>query len=216
MHRIFVYAVVLLSSVVAACVSMDRASTKTRVADTWKDPKYAAAPMKKLFVVSLMKVEPGGRDAVENAIVARLASTGIPAVASNAVMSDDPEKGGPTLEEAIVASGADGVLIVQMKRMAATEQNMVNQTVGTLMPDTMASYDFFKQQKAYQISSSDYKVATIVSELFLPSLGKQVWTAWTESYDAANFAQNIPDYTLKLVGALSRDQMIAGKPVPPT
>ncbi|MFO1323740.1 MAG: hypothetical protein U1F15_06720 [Burkholderiales bacterium] len=214
MHRIAVYAVAFASAALAACVSMDRASTKTRVEDTWKDPKYAAAPMKKLFVVSLMKVEPGGRGAVENAIVARLQSAGVAGVASHTVMSDDAEKPGPTLEEAIVASGADGVLIVQVRRMAAPEQNMVNQTVSSIMPDTMASYDYLKQQNVYQ--PGDYKVANIVSELYLPSLGRQVWTAWTNSYDAADLAKNIPDYTLKLVGAMSRDRMIAGVPVPPS
>ncbi len=214
MPPIVVYVVAFMSAALAACGSMDRASTNTRVADTWKDPRYAAAPMKKLFVVSLMKIEPGGRDAVENAIVARLATAGVTGIASHSVMSDDAEKPGPTLAEAIVASGAEGVLIVQMKRMAASEQNMVNQTVGSIMPDTMASYDFLKQEHKFQ--PGDYKVANIVSELYLPSLGRQVWTAWTNSYDAGNLARNIPDYTFKLVGALSRDHIIAGVPTPPT
>jgi hypothetical protein len=34
--------------------------------------------MARIFVISLMKVEPGGRDAVEDAIVAQLASAAWP------------------------------------------------------------------------------------------------------------------------------------------
>ena len=71
-------------------------SLSTQVLGTWKEPKYTWPPMGKLFVISLMKVEPGGRDAVEDAIVARLASAGVAAVASHSVMSNDAEKPGPT------------------------------------------------------------------------------------------------------------------------
>ena len=45
--------------------------------------------------------------------------------------------------------------------------------------------------------------------LWIGAFDKQVWTAFTDSYDAANLARNIPDYTAKLVAALARDRMIA-------
>src|SRR4051812_39348614 len=86
-------------------------SQRTEVQATWKDPKFSPEPLRKIFVISLMKVEPGGRDAVEDAIVARLASAGVAAVASHTVMSKDPERDGPSLEEAIKAAQADGVLM---------------------------------------------------------------------------------------------------------
>jgi hypothetical protein len=47
-------------------------------------------------------------------------------------------------------------------------------------------------------------------------MGKQVWTAFTNSYDASNLARNMPDYTLKLVSAMARDRIIAGAPAPPS
>src|SRR6185369_7725934 len=74
-------------------------SLQTDVQGTWKDPKFTAGPLHKIFVISLMKVEPGGRDAVENAIVARLASAGVAAVASHTVMSNDPAREGPSLPD---------------------------------------------------------------------------------------------------------------------
>ena len=184
----------------------------TSVKGTWKDPRYAAGPMQRIFVVSLMKIEPGGRDAVENAIVARLATAGVTAIASHTVMSKEPDKEGPTLEEAIVAARADGVLLVDIRAVGAYEPYTVGQTVTSLSSDTMASYNFLKQQNVYQ--PGDYKVAQIVSELYLPSMGKQVWTAFTDSYDAANLARNMPDFTLKLVGVMARDAMIPAAPKP--
>jgi hypothetical protein len=194
-------------ALVAACAGL---SLKTQVLSTWKDPKYAGAPLKKVFVISLMKVEPGGRDAVEDAVVARLASAGVAAVASHTVMSNDPQRPGPTLTEAIQAAGADGVLLVDVRAIGSYEPYTIGQTVTSLAPDTMASYDYLKRQGANQ--PGDYKVAHIVSELYLPSMGKQVWTAFTNSYDASNLARNMPDYTFKLVTAMAKDQIIGGAP----
>ena len=204
---------VLTLAALAACggarpLSVGSLSLKTEVQSTWKDPKFAAGPLTKIFVISLMKIEPGGRDAVESAIVAQLAAAGVQAVASHTVISNDPAREGPSLEEAIKASGADGVLLVEVRAVGAYEPYTIGQTVTSLSPDTMASYNYLKGQNVYQ--PGDYKVAHIVSEIYLPSMGKQVWTAFTNSYDAADLARNLPDYTLKLVGVMTRDRMIAG------
>ena len=185
-------------------------SLTTQVMGTWKEPKYIWPPMGKMFVISLMKVEPGGRDAVEDAIVKQLAAAGVTAVASHTVMSNDSEKPGPTLEEAIQASGAEGVLMVEVKAMGAYEPVGIGQTITSLSPDTMASYNYLKGQNANQ--PGDYKVAHIVSEVYLPSMGKQVWSAFTNSYDASDLSRNLPDYTLKLVNVMAKDRIIAARP----
>lgn len=211
--RAFIAAgVVALAACSGTSLNPMGATLATNVKGTWKDPRYNAAPMQRIFVVSLMKVDPGGREAVENALVARLASAGVTGIASHTVMSNDADKPGPTLEEAIVAARADGVLLVDVKAVGAYESYTVGQTVTSLSPDTMASYNYLKQQNVYQ--PGDYKIAHIVSELYIPSMGRQVWTAFTDSYDAANLSRNLPDFTLKLVGVMARDRMIAAVPKP--
>jgi hypothetical protein len=203
---------VVASALTAGCATVSLESHKTRVESTWKDPRYAAGPMRKLFVVSLMKIEPGGRDAVEDAIAARLEAAGVTAVRSHTVMSDDPAKPGPTLIDAIKASGADGVLLVQVKFVGSKEPYTIGETVTSLSPDTLAYYNTLKREGWNQ--PGDYKVAHIVSELYLATMGRQVWTAFTDSYDASNLARNIPDYTLKLVTAMAKDRMISAAPKP--
>ena len=202
-------AIALCIAVVSACAGL---SLKTQILGTWKDPKYASGPLHKIFVISLMKIEPGGRDAVEDAVVARLASAGVAGIAAHTVMSNDPQRPGPTLTEAIQASGADGVLLVEVRAVGTYAPYTVGQTMTSLSPDTMASYNYLKGENADQ--KGDYKIAHIASELYLPSMGKQVWTAFTNSYDASNLARNMPDYTYKLVTALAKDRMIAGAPPP--
>ncbi len=201
--------------VLAACGSTHEFSAgglslRTEIQATWKDPKFET-PMRKIFVISLMKIDPGGRGAVEDALVARLASAGVTATASHTVMPKDAEAEGPVLEDAIKASGADGVLLVTVKSIGAIEPN-IGASVTSISPDTLASYNYLKGENAYQ--PGDYKVATIVSEMYVPSMGKQVWTAYSNSYDASNLARNIPDYTLKLVTAMAKERVIAGAPKP--
>jgi len=209
--------ILLLAALLTACAGtspsgLGSLSQRTEVQATWKDPKFSAAPLRRIFVISLMKVEPGGRDAVEDAIVARLASAGVAGVASHTVMSKDPAAEGPSLEQAIKTAQVDGVLMVDVRNVGAYEPYTVGQSITSLSPDTMASYNFLKGQNVYQ--PGDYKVAHIVSELYLPSMGAQVWTAYTSSFDAANLSRNLPDYTLKLVSVMARDRVIAGAPKP--
>jgi hypothetical protein len=194
-------------AVMGGCSTISIDSHKTRVESTWKDPRYAGAPMRKVFVLSLMKIEPGGRDAVEDALVAQLNAAGVAGVASHTVLSSDPQKPGPTLLEAITASGADGVLLVQVKAMGSYEPGTMGTAVTAVSPDTMADYNALKRDGWNQ--AGDYKVAQIVSELYASAMSRQVWTAFTNSYDASNLARNIPDYTVKLVSALAKDRMIA-------
>ena len=197
----------------AGCGTIAADSHRTKVESTWKDPRYAGGPMRKLFVLSLMQVEPGGRAAVENAIVARLASAGVAAVAAHTVLSSDPAKEGPALVDAIRAAGADGVLLVQVKSMGVYTSSTVGATFASVSPDKDASYGFFRKEGAWS-PGTDYMVAKIVSELYLPNLGQQVWTAFTESYDAHDLARNMPEYTLKLVTAMAREGMIPAPPKP--
>jgi len=118
---------ILLAAVLAACggtrdFAPGGLSLTTQVMSTWKEPKYLWPPMGKMFVISLMKVEPGGRDAVEDAIVKQLASAGVAAVASHAVMSNDAEKPGPTLEEAIALIDARAAAGGGKKKKAAPKK----------------------------------------------------------------------------------------------
>jgi nucleotide-binding universal stress UspA family protein len=191
----------LLCFALSGCMSM---STSTSVKGVWKDPKFAGPPLRKIFVISLMKIEPGGRDAVEDAIVAKLKAVGTDAVAAHTVKGDDTE-----LIDAIRKSGADSVMMAQVRWLSSYEPYVVGETYDSPSPDKMGHSDFFKEQGADQ--STDYKVAKIGTGLWVGAFNKQVWTAFTDSYDAANLARNIPDYTTKLVAALARDGMI----VPP-
>jgi nucleotide-binding universal stress UspA family protein len=193
----------LLCFALGGCMSI---STSTSVKGVWKDPKFSGPPLRKIFVISLMKIQPGGRDAVEDAIVAKLKAAGTDAVAAHTVKGDDTE-----LIDAIRKSGADAVMMAQVRWLSTYEPYVVTETMASPSPDKMGHSDFFKDQGADE--PGDYKVARIGTGLWVGAFNKQVWTAFTDSYDASNLARNIPDYTTKLVAALARDGMIvAPKP----
>lgn len=200
-----------LSALVAACASVD---SPTKVAQTWKDPAWTGGPLSKFFVISLMETQLGGRAAVEDAIVARLKAGGVDAVAShNALVSDEahPE---PQLIDAIRTSGADAVMLAQIKRVSSYEpyMNSITQSATVADPEYGGYYDLFQSQGANM--PNDYKIARVDTRVYRVPGGKQIWGAYTDSYDAANFARNVPGYTVAIVGALERDKMISVKSKP--
>ena len=212
MKHIVVLSVVALAGLLPGCGSITTMSTTSVVKQTWTDPSYKGGPLKTLFVVSLMKVEPGGRGAVEDAIVAQLASAGVAATASHKVMPADFTGVPMTLTEAIRNSGADGVLLAQVKYTAAYEPYIIGETVITPSSDRMAYFDWYKDQRADQ--PTDYKTARIETDLYLVKEGNQVWASYTDAYDANNLARNLADFAQKMVGALAKDRLIANAPRP--
>jgi hypothetical protein len=203
---------VALAALLAGCAGMTSLSTKSVVKETWTDPKYKDGPVKTIFVVSLMKVEPGGRGAVEDAIVAQLKSAGVAATASHTVMPADFTDKPNTLTDAIRNSGAEAVLLAQVKYTAAYEPYIVGETVMTPSSDRMAYFEWYKNQGANQ--PTDYKTARIETDLYIVKAGTQVWAAYTDAYDANQLARNVHDFAQKMVGALAKDRLIASPPKP--
>ncbi len=202
----------ILALALAGCTGLTNLSTRSVVAETWKDPKYKDGPVKTIFVVSLMKVEPGGRGAVEDAIVAELASAGVSATASHKVLPEDFTEKQTTFTEAIRGSGADAVLLAQVKYTSAFEPYTVGETVITPSDERSAYFKWYKSQDADQ--KGDYKKARIETELYLVKAGTQVWAAYIDAFDANKLVRNLPDFAYKMVGALAKDRLIANPPKP--
>lgn len=203
---------VALAALLAGCTAMTTLSTRSVVKETWTDPKYKDGPVKAIFVVSLLKVEPGGRGAVEDAIVAQLRRAGVTATASHTVMPADFTDKPATLTEAIRNSGADAVLLAQVQFTDAAEPYIIGEAVTSPSPDRMGYFDWFKFQGADQTRA--YKTTRIETDLYLVKAGTQVWASYTDAYDSSNLARNLPDFALKMVGALAKDRLIANPPKP--
>lgn len=187
--------------------------TRTVVQETWKDPTYKAGPLKKVFVLSLMKIDPGGREAVEDALVGRLNSAGVAAVAAHAVMPRDARTAGPTLDQAVAAAGADAILVAQVHWLNALEPFVIGEAVTSAAPNVLGESRFLSRESANQPHT--YKVARIHTDIYRAQ-GKQIWAGYSDSYDASNLARNLSNYTLKIVMAMSRDGIVPRGFKPPS
>jgi len=203
-----VLAVVGVSLLTAACASLD---ARTKVAQTWKDPNYNGGPMRKIFVISLTETQVGGRAAVEDALVTQFKAIGVDAVASHTALASDESHPEPDLVQAIRASGANGVLLTQVKQVIASEPYMNSfQTITSPNPDIGGYFDLFQSQQANQ--PNDYKTARVDTRIYVVPGGKQVWGAYSDSYDAVSFSRSMPGFTSALLAALERDGMIRRRP----
>jgi hypothetical protein len=202
-------ALALASALLAAgCASID---SPTKVAQTWKDPAYRGGPLGKVFVISLAETQMGGRAAVEDAIVAQFKAVGVEAVASHSALASDDAHPEPNLVEAIRTSGANGVLLAQIKQVTSSEPYMnPYQTMTSPDPDIGGYFDLFQSQGANQPNT--YKTARVDTRVYAVPGGKQVWGAYSDSYDAVSFSRSMPGYTTTLMVALERDGMIRRMP----
>jgi len=164
-----------------------------------------------LFVISLAETQVGGRAAVEDAIVAQFKAIGVDALASHAALASDETHPEPDLVQAIRASGANGVLLTQVKQVIASEPYMNSfQTITSPNPDIGGYFDLFQSQQANQ--PNDYKTARVDTRVYVVPGGKQVWGAYSDSYDAVSFSRSMPGFTSALMAALEHDGMIRRRP----
>ena len=88
-------------------------STQTVMTDTWRDPNYAAGPMRSIVVFG-GKMDETNRRSLEDRLVAALSAQGVRATASYALFPGEL----PSKDEAravIQQAGADGVLVSSMR-----------------------------------------------------------------------------------------------------
>ncbi len=207
-RRLFAAGVACL--LLAACSG---GTTRTVVQETWTDPKYKAGPLKKVFVLSLMQIQPGGRAAVEDALVLRLQSAGVAAVAAHTLLPKDAQTAGPTLDQAVASSGADAILVAQVHWLNTREPYLITEAMASPAPNVMGESRFLSSEGANQ--PGDYKVARIHTDVYRAQ-GTRIWAGFSDSYDASNLARNLPDYTLKIVAAMSRDGIVPRNFKPPS
>jgi hypothetical protein len=102
----------------AVTLASGACSTPTTMMDQWRDPTYAAGPMRNMLIVG-GKMEPTNRRTVEDAFVTALAKRGVHATPSyemfpGALPSKDEAR------NAVLKQGIDGVLVANERGIKET------------------------------------------------------------------------------------------------
>jgi hypothetical protein len=123
-------------------------------------------------------------------------------------MSKRREKPGPSLEEAIKASRADGVLMVEVRSIGSLVAN-TGTTVGSIMPDTMAYYNYLKGQA----TTSPATTRSPHRHGHLPAVDGRAGCGPPSATHTTRRPPSQPARLhVKLVNVMAKDRMIAARP----
>ncbi len=176
-------------------------TTPTTMTDQWKDPSYAAGPMKKIVVMGL-RLPPEKRRVVEDEVVADLRKQGVQATTWYQVFGDTippKEQARATLQNA----GYDGVLVLRLERVTDRPEYVSG---GDFWGAPYGSFWGAPMDDGYVVNDETVSFGT---SLWSVADGKRVWSASTETDNPSSskdFADSLSD---ELVPALEKQGLVA-------
>lgn len=178
----------------AACAS-------TTIRDAWVDPDHRGGPFRRLIVLGVSD-NISERRIFEDLMVARLAAAGVDAVPAYRHL---PAAAEPALDNAVRASGADGLL---MSRIRAVDRK--TQFFRTFAPaPRFGWYGWYSGW--YPVAQvHQYDVTLVETTLFAADGKRVVWTGTTETYEPRSVARDTPELADVIVKALRERALLPG------
>ncbi|MEP7063956.1 MAG: hypothetical protein ABI881_16330 [Betaproteobacteria bacterium] len=191
---------VTLAALVAGCAS-------TTLRDSWSDPSFTAGPFRKWIVVGV------GGDTVakrsfEDIMVARLRARGVDALPGYRYLPE-ARASESQLDGAVASAGADGLMMVHLRRVQSRTQ-----VTNVMVPGP--AYPGFGWYGVYGGWYSvpeirQYDVATVETTVYEVAGKKLVWSGITETFDPRSVAQEAPQFSELILDALAKRGIVPGK-----
>jgi hypothetical protein len=206
--RIFVFRLSLFTSaallILASCAS-------TELTSVWRDPSYQDHP-RKIMVIGMLP-SPASKRMFEDEMVRQFRDRGTDAVASYALIPEDPAPDRATVEEAMKAEGCDTVLISRL---------MDKKTVTSYVPPPPPSprpmygappgyygsqWSGYYSYDAGSVRQDEY--AVVQTNIYDLKSEKLIWTAASQTWLNNNSSSAIASFIDVIMKKLARDKIIA-------
>jgi hypothetical protein len=183
----------VVMSALAGCAS-------TTLKDSWTDPTYTRGAFKKWIVVGVGKSSVGKRT-FEDVMVAKLKARGVDAVPGYRFLADRRATE-QELDGAVVASGADGLMMVHLRRVETRTQVTQTMVPGPAYPG-FGWYGVYGGW--YSVPEvRQYDIATVETTVYEVYGKKLVWSGVTETFDPRSVAQEAPQFCDVVLDALAQ------------
>lgn len=188
-----------LGAVAAAAALTFACTTRTQVAEQWRDPTYAAGPMHRVVVVA-QNAPASSRKDIEDEFVDQLEDEGVSAEASHKLFKD-PVTDVSVLRPILTRNGFDSALVVTVVQadhqpQAMSQQNFYSAPFGS--PMEPHNHPRIATQYTLHVDTGLWDLRT----------DKRVWTSKTRVENAAygDFASRI---SKKVVGEVEKQNLLA-------
>jgi hypothetical protein len=185
----------VLATLVAACAS-------TSLRDSWTDPDFRGGPFRKIIVVGATD-SPGNRRVFEDIFAERLAATGVGAIRSYTLLPQSGLIPEGEFEAAARGSGADGLLMVRLRRV-----DTITRVTTTTVPVTRTSmWGFYRGWVSVPEVRQD-DLATVETNLFDVRTDRLVWTGITETFNPRSVTAEAPGFADVIITALTANGLL--------
>lgn len=204
----------LLSLLLLVASLMLAGCASTTIQSAWFDPTFAGPPMKKIDVIGV-GTDLTNRRVFEDIFAQKLREAGVDGVAGYTVIPDEARAAQQPFTDAVVRTGAQGLLVVRLLGVATRTQ------VSTTMVPTgpmwggpgpwgggFATGPWGPSMVPVQ-QVSQYDLATVEATLFDVKTGRAVWSATTQTLNPSSVPQETPGFATLIIGQLAAHGIIA-------
>lgn len=195
---------------IAACsMLLITACETTSTTAVWKDPRYAAQPMKSIMVIGVSQ-NSTNRRLYEDAMVNALVSKGVAAQASYGQIPDANNINRQSVEEAIEGKSVDGVLVTHVLGIDTT----------TVYEPPMRRYGrpYYGRYHSYYAWAYDdvltpghyrtFRTARLETNVYAVGSGDLAWSMHSETLDPANVEKAIDSVVAVVIERMQSDGLI--------
>ncbi len=197
-------------SLLAACsMLLITACETTSTTAVWKDPGYAAQPMRSMMVIGVSQ-NSTNRRLYEDAMVNALVSKGVAAQASYAQIPDANNINKQSVEAAIEGQSVDGVLVT----------HVLGIDTETVYEPPMRRYGrphYGRYHSYYAWAYDDvltpgyyrtYRTARLETNVYAVSSGDLAWSMHSKTLDPENVARAIDSVVAAVIERMQNDGLI--------
>ena len=202
------------SLILAFAMTLLASCASTSLVDTWSNPSLSTERFRKILVVSVTK-NSAYRRLNEDVLATELMQRGVAAVPGYTVIPGDSKGDQQTLQKAVAAAGADGVLTVQtikVQQESSYQPGYFTNYPGYWYPSAFPAWNLYGYYGSIGYYEPPYittwEVATIQISLFDQGTGKLRWAGTVQSSEPEKSIALTKDIARLVIGALIKERII--------
>ncbi len=181
----------------------------TTLQSAWYDPTFTGGPMHRVAVVAA-GLNPANRRLAEDVFSQRLRALGVDAAPGWSVVSDAARDAAEPFNEALRASGAEGVLIIRV--LGVDTQTHVN----TMMVTTVQAWgspgwgrsSMWVSTTVPVTQVSQYALVMVETSFYEVATGRLVWSGITQTLNPSDFQRDVAGFADVIIGQLAQRRLL--------
>ncbi len=179
----------------------------TDIVSQWKKPGPAGSACTNVLVIGISGQESVRRN-FEDGFAKQLAAMGVGAVCGYTLIPDSGKADRAAIAKAVASSGADGVLVVRLVRVAQKVAVAPGEELPLTPDDLYGYYDWAWGEYYEPPTVYSYDVVDMETKLFHAANQDLLWALSTESLYPSDLEKGIASFSKTVLGTARKDGLL--------